>query len=177
MTGINKIYIDNRNRQSSNKTFQSPETKYTMNIQHISYTHHIEWQRYLDTKDETNPESQQKRWKFWENLQSTCSLTTKEITVFWKNLKHDQFWCKSPATRINGYSMLAEWRDPDLCRLVWNTNQQEKGKKGSSGLLYWDWNGTWRQSPWKNHHNHHHHLLYISTFSISFIFLLYLWSS
>ena len=98
-----------------------------MNIWHISYSYHVIWQWYWDTNSKTNPESQQKRWNFWENPHSTCPLTTKEIMIFGKNLKHHRIWWKSAAVTIHGYGMLAEWRDPGLCRLLWNTNHQGKG--------------------------------------------------
>lgn len=33
---------------------------------------------------------------------------------------------RKPAIKINGYSMFAEWTDPDSWTLLWNTDPQER---------------------------------------------------
>ena len=60
---------------------------------------------------------------------SVSCLTAKEIPVFWKNLRHNQFWKKSTTVTIDWYNMLVEWTDLDYCRLSQNINRQERKKK------------------------------------------------
>jgi hypothetical protein len=36
-------------------------------------------------------------------------LPTKEITIFVKNVKYNQFWNKSITATVNGYNTCIEW--------------------------------------------------------------------
>jgi hypothetical protein len=46
------------------------------------------------------------------------TLPTKEMTIFVKIVKYNQFWNKSITVTVNGYNTCIEWRDPYSCRLL-----------------------------------------------------------
>ena len=61
---------------------------------------------------------------------------------------------KSITTKINQYNTLTEWIGPDSRRLLWNINGRRKEPrmpiKKTSGLLYWEWNGSQGPGPCKH---------------------------
>lgn len=46
--------------------------------------------------------------------------------MFWKKLKHNQFWKKSLIKKTNWYNVLVELTDQDHCWLLRNINWQVK---------------------------------------------------
>jgi hypothetical protein len=106
-------FSENGEHQSISETFKLPETNHTTIYNILAI-----FTRLYDNETWTLQEQYKSRFTGAEVIlkKNSRSLTTVEIKIFSKKLKHKQFWKKInyDKNKFVQYNMFVEWTDPEF---------------------------------------------------------------